>query len=204
MGRTVIAFCGAAGSGKDEAARALRSLGFEKRSFAEPLRREVHEALVNPKQGRKTLKHAPDAVKQAFYRCYDTCDFDPWRKPTSPEMRVLLQRWGVWRRSQDEDCYVRPVRSEMPADGNFTITDPRFPNEERLIREFGGLLIRIDCPWVTPMDHESELYWPHFMVDAVIENNAGVDDLHRAVLCAVERFSSNSAQPALTTSATGS
>jgi hypothetical protein len=71
-------------------------------SPADDLRREVHDALANPKQGRKTIKHAPDSLKQAFYRCYDFCDFDPWREPLTPEMRTLLQEWEAWRKSESK------------------------------------------------------------------------------------------------------
>lgn len=196
MSRTIVAFCGAAGSGKDEAARALRRLGFAKRSFAEPLRREVKRMFTDTKYRREMRKQLPDAVDQAFLECYDVCDFDPWEKPTRYGMRVLLQRWGTeFRRTQDADYWVKRERESLPESGLFVYTDCRFPNEYEMVRSLGGLVYRVECPWVNPMDHESELHWPYFAVDGVIENTGTVEELHSAALSAVTTRLCTAADP---------
>lgn len=182
MSRTIIAFCGAAGAGKDEAAKALLHLGFTKRSFAEPLRAEVHRSL---KHKLFPLK-APREVVSALSGCIIARDTDPWVKPTSPRMRRLLQLWGTdWRRKQDRDYWTKAEARTVPEHGRFFYTDVRFPNEVELVRSLGGLLYRIDRPNWPVLDHESESHWPHFKVDAVIRNDGSIADLHEATLAAI-------------------
>lgn len=196
MERTIIALCGPAGCGKDEAARALRSLGFTKRSFAELLRREVKRMFTDPQYRREMRKQLPDAVDQAFLECYDVCDFDPWEKPTRSTMRVLLQRYGTeFRRAQDADYWVDAEAVALPESGLFVYTDCRFPNEYEMVRSLGGLVFRVECPWAIPLDHESERYWPHFAVDGVIRNDGTVDELHAAAIARISAHLCTAAAP---------
>lgn len=183
----VIAFCGAAGSGKDEAASVLiQRFGFVKRSFAEALRGEVRQAFVNPTLAAILYKQMPECVRLAYRTCLDGHDTDPWRKPTSPAMRELLQKWGTeFRRAQDDDYWVRLERIALPDVGNFVYTDVRFPNEYQMIRSVGGLVFKIERDGFKGNGHISESYWPTFDCDAVIGNNGTVEGFRQSVQRAI-------------------
>jgi hypothetical protein len=204
--RQIIGICGAAGSGKDAVAAVLIARrGFVKRSFAQALREEVRRAFTDKRYEFDLWDSMPPLLQTALLRCIANGDIDPFAKPTSPEMRVLLQHWGTeFRRAQDVNYWVKREAESLPPSGRFVYTDVRFPNEHRLIRRLGGIVWRVERSGVSGNGHISETYWPHFECDAVIRNDGTVDDLKRFVLALCDvgpSFSLNSAE-SQTTSAT--
>jgi hypothetical protein len=78
-------------------------------------------------------------------------------------VRKALQWYGTeYRRKQDADYWVKAMQARLDAARGFSIIidDVRFPNEARMIRARGGLLIRLDpYPGWRPgpeADHASE------------------------------------------------
>jgi hypothetical protein len=206
--RTIIGICGAAGSGKDAVAAVLiERAGFQKRSFAEALRKEVRRALNETAYRKSIWYEMPDIVRDWLCECQAIGDLNPWRKPTSTPMRGLLQTFGTeFRRAQDPDYWVKRESESLPQSGRFVYTDVRFWNEYRLIRQLSGIVWRVERPGVPGNGHISETFWPHFAADAVIRNDGTVDDLKHFVLnlCAAEPSSSLNSAESQTTSATGS
>lgn len=180
--RTVVAFCGAAGSGKDAAASVLIERGYAKRSFAEDLRHEVRSALVIPEYRSSVWRLMPFALQRALFACLTLGELDPWAKPTSPRMRRVLQLWGTeFRRAQDPDYWVRAEAASLPTHGRFVYTDVRFPNEERFMRQLGAAVYRVERSGVEGNGHVSESYFRAFDVAGVIQNNGSLRDLRREV-----------------------
>jgi len=72
---------------------------------------------------------------------------------------------------------------------NWFISDMRFPNEVKAIKERGGLLIRINRPSVVSTDtHESETALDDFKgFDLVITNNDDLDGIYQILLPFVEK-----------------
>lgn len=71
-----------------------------------------------------------------------------WEKPYPAEVRWLLQQWGTeLRRSQDLDYWVKKALDKMntyPQPPNlWVITDVRFPNEQKLIEDAGGIVANV-------------------------------------------------------------
>lgn len=188
--RIVIAFCGSAGSGKDEAARVLvEQHGFVKRSFAEALRQEVRLAFIDSAYCDSIWPTMPECVQDAFRCCESTGFIDPWAKPTAEPMRRLLQFWGTeFRRSQDSDYWTKREFESLPSKGRFVYTDVRFPNEQAMIASVGGRLFRIERNGVTGNGHVSESYWPSFPHDATIRNDRTVEHFHQAVIVAASPY----------------
>ena len=76
---------------------------------------------------------------------YDVPDF-PY-----PTVRRLLQWWGTEvRRTEDPDYWVKAMREVLDRcraskqHAGVIVDDVRFPNEAELIKEQGGLLVRLD------------------------------------------------------------
>lgn len=61
---------------------------------------------------------------------------------------------------------------------NWILTDCRFPNEAKAVKEKGGIIIRIDRPGVTAVNaHPSETGLDDWAFDAQIINDGSVEDL---------------------------
>jgi hypothetical protein len=188
--RTVVAFCGAAGCGKDEAARVLTERhGFEKRSFAEALRREVRRAFTDESYCDQVWHEMPLICRDAFQECeYMRC-LDPWQKPTPEPMRILLQVWGTeFRRAQSDGYWINREIEALPAEGSFVYTDVRFPNEYEMVRSLGGSVYRIERDGVTGNGHVSESHWPTFAHDGVLRNDGTVEEFRALVARAMDEL----------------
>ena len=109
---------------------------------------------------------------QLRYEIEDTLGFENrvlWDKPYSDTIRRLLQWWGTeLRRDKDENYWVRKaahVAKLVEKQGNTPVfTDVRFPNEARMIEDYGGFIVRVTAPLETrerrlgtlPPEHASE------------------------------------------------
>lgn len=124
----MIGISGRAGAGKTFVANELKSLhaNGEIVSFAAQLRKEIEQVL-----GVGVIPRL-------------------WNKPTSPEIRFILQQYGTqFRREQDDDYWVKRGMQEalnLQQLGRLVIFDDvRFPNEADAITEAGGILVRMEC-----------------------------------------------------------
>lgn len=127
---------GPAGSGKSLAAQALLEGGWQRASFAEPIRATV--LALYPGWG---AEHFEQPKKEA--RCP--------RHGISP--RVALRTVGEHARDLDAEIYVRAMAARLRrlvAQGfrHVVIDDLRLPLEARLVRDLGGRVIHIARPGV--------------------------------------------------------
>ena len=73
---------------------------------------------------------------------------------------------------------VRKVREEDLIYPNWIITDTRFPNEAQVIKDKGGIVIRINRPGIEPINnHPSEVGLDHWNFDYKIVNNSDLFEL---------------------------
>lgn len=187
----LIALTGLHGAGKDTVADALPA---RKLAFADVLYREVAEAFgvtvaeLKCREGKeveqKRLRgiHCRDEDE-------DFLDFLANRgivslaEPRSP--RQILQWWGDYRRAQDLDYFVRVTEQHVcNGIGPVVITDCRFPNEARMVRQLGGQIWQVVRPGHEPprTGHASETTGDEFAPDVVIINSGTVADLQAAAL----------------------
>lgn len=152
---SMIGLSGRAGAGKSYVAWSLlRMLNYWaiRGSFAAELRWEI-EAALGLDQSASVL----------------------WAKPTSPEVRRLLQWWGTdFRRAEDPDYWVKKAMARYEkAPLPVVFDDVRFPNEADAIRANGGLLVRVLAPievreqrlGTLPPEHASETAMDYYPVD---------------------------------------
>ena len=77
---------------------------------------------------------------------------------------------------------VRKVREEDLIYPNWIITDTRFPNEAQVIKDKGGIVIRINRPGIEPINnHPSEVGLDHWKFDYKIVNNSDLFELKENV-----------------------
>lgn len=165
----IIGLTGYAQSGKDTLAEILvQKYGYTRVAFADPIRELLYE--MNP------------AVKDGGYRVQTTVDVYGWdvAKTAFPEVRNLLQNLGVGaRKTFGETFWIQQALRKVHFEGNFVITDVRFPNEAAAIRKYDNSQIwRIKRPGVGAVNpHVSETAMDGERVDQIFVNSGTLEDL---------------------------
>ena len=198
----IIGICGFQGSGKDTIADYLQNIhGFERDSFASTLKDAVAAIFGWDRElleGRTKESRAwRETVDSWWATRLDMPNLTP---------RLVLQKWGteVARKSWHDDIWIASLEHKLVnAHNDVVITDVRFPNEIRAIRNAGGIVIRVvrgpepewyDIALVTnegtfnhmaqayPEVHPSEWAWIGTKFDAILDNNAdGFDPLFEQI-----------------------
>ena len=164
----IIGLTGYAQSGKDSVANILvENYGYQRIAFADPIR---------------DLLYATNPMLKEGYRVKGLADVYGWDrvKVDYPEARRLLQELGVGARKVFGDMFwVKQALRQLEVEGNFVITDVRYPNEAKAIREHQGSQIwRVKRSGVDAVNsHESESAMDGEKVDQIFVNNGTLEDL---------------------------
>lgn len=199
----IIGVCGFIGSGKDTIADYLTNFyEFRRESFANSLKDAVAQVFGWDRtmlEGR--TKQAREWREQV----------DPWwsQRLNMPNLtpRWVLQYWGteVCRRAFHDDIWIASLENKLRnSRDDVVISDCRFPNEIKSIRNAGGIVIRVvrgpepvwyqdavnmnsgntNMNWMISKNrmeqlgiHASETAWVGTEFDAVLDNNSTIDDL---------------------------
>lgn len=189
----ILGVVGFISSGKDTIADYLVTHhGFVRESFASNLKDSV-SAIFG--WDRQLLEGLTEEAREWRERV------DPWwaTRLNMPKLtpRWVLQYWGteVCRQQFHDDIWIASLENRLKnSTRNVVISDCRFPNELRSIKNSGGTLIRVrrgdDPEWydfalkhkemmpeVYPDVHSSEWSWVGTEFDYVLENNGSKQDL---------------------------
>ncbi len=196
----IIGVCGFIGSGKDTIADYLVNIHeFRRESFANTLKDAVAAVFGWDRtmlEGR--TKQAREWREQV----------DPWwskRLDRAITPRWILQYWGteVCRRGFHDDIWIASLENKLRnSSDDVVISDCRFPNEIKAIRNQGGIVLRVvrgpEPEWYDlavesnlgsfdhmktayPDVHASETAWVGTEFDAVLDNNATLNQLYQQV-----------------------
>lgn len=146
MGKPIVGLLGLASSGKDTVAGFLVARGWSRLAFADALKAVALD-----------LDPMVDNLGTRLSRLVDTVGWD--QAKANPEVRALLQRLGVAVREHvGESTWVDVVLRQMEAERRpVVVTDVRFPNEAKALREVGATLAVLHRPGLEPPnDHPSE------------------------------------------------
>lgn len=171
----IIGLCGFKNSGKDTvAAYLVKEHGFERKAFADPLKRSVAALLGIPFSEVDRLKNDPEArVSLTIHQGLGQQTF-----------REFLQRFGTesHRDVFGQDFWLDhtlPVRGFYPGRA-IVVTDVRFSNEADRIRQLGGTIWYISRAQKESSDtHSSEKI--DFTIDEIIDNTGTFDELYQNV-----------------------
>jgi hypothetical protein len=203
----IIGVCGFIGSGKDTVADYLTNFHeFRRESFANTLKDAVSMVFGWDRtmlEGR--TKQAREWREQV----------DPWwaERLNMPNLtpRWVLQYWGteVCRKAFHDDIWIASLENKLRnSTDDIVISDCRFPNEIKSIKDAGGIVIRVvrgpepswydhainfnqgdhNMGWALGRHaleqlgiHASETAWVGTNFDAVLDNNKTIDDLFAQV-----------------------
>ncbi|MFF7021438.1 hypothetical protein ACFY97_10525 [Streptomyces klenkii] len=179
MKPTLIGLAGAARSGKDATASFLVEMGWQRKAFADPIREFLYRMdlwLADGEGGSLPLNAIVDergweAAKEEHY-----------------EVRGLLQRCGTeaGRELLGPDVWVDALFKDVLPGVPTVISDVRFPNEARAIKERGGLVVQVRRPkqiLIEGAAHISENALADWDFDVILLNTGTLDDLQRSAEC---------------------
>lgn len=175
----VIGLTGAAGVGKDTVADYLVTrYGFEKKSFADPLKMVLLQQ--DPIIGMDLYKpglmiHLSEALKRYG---------EDGVKKVYPLYRRYMQRLGTEGiRAIDPDFWVKAALKDLDTqNGKYVFTDVRFPNEAGLIGDTRGHLWQIEGPRRRDSIPHSSEYWAGRLDETyLILNSGSMDKLYAEV-----------------------
>lgn len=188
-----VALCGAADVGKDTVADMLPA---RKLAFADALYREVaaaygvQESMLRERVTKETplsclrlLVCESEQFLDYLRIKGDLSEYGDIQRARSP--RQILQWWGDYRRAQDPEYFVTALINELvPMLEAWVITDVRFPNEAKMLRELGGELWQIQRPGrqAGVTGHRSDTAGDEFQPEHVVRNDGSLAALRRSVL----------------------
>ncbi|MCY0946801.1 hypothetical protein [Streptomyces antarcticus] len=185
----LVGLAGAARSGKDTAAEALLSSGWQRKAFAGKVKDMLY--ALDPVMAEKEYAEGVTSLR------YEVDGYG-WEttKEVYPEVRPYLQRLGTegGRAVLGENVWVDALLRDRETWGPTVITDVRFPNEADAIRAHGGLVLLVERPGQEPITHAghtSENALAGYAFDGVIRNDGTVWDLYASVREAIKAGSVN-------------
>jgi hypothetical protein len=204
---TIIGVVGFIGSGKDTIADYLTNFhGFRRESFANSLK----DAVAQVFGWDRTMLEGRTTQARAWREQVDAWWAERLNMPNLTP-RWVLQYWGteVCRKAFHDDIWIASLENKLRnSKDNIVISDCRFPNEIKSIKDAGGIVIRVkrgdepewykDAADMNAGDrcmnyalaknrmsklgiHASETAWVGTKFDAVMDNNGTIDDLFAQV-----------------------
>ena len=217
----IIGVCGFIGSGKDTIADYLVNIHeFRRESFANTLKDACASVFGWDRmmlEGR--TKHSREWRDQV----------DEWwskRLNMAITPRWILQQWGteVCRKAFHDDIWIASLENKLRhSKDDIVISDCRFPNEIKAIRDQGGIVIRVvrgpeppwyddavcmnrgpnrNVGWALAKDrverlgiHASETAWVGTNFDLVLDNNGTLDQLYQQINDLLQDLRASKASP---------
>jgi hypothetical protein len=187
----IIGLTGKKGSGKDTvAAHLIKEYGFERRAFADPLKKSVAALFGIPYHKVDEWKNDPSRMVYLANDFIVTQGVEPFADEIASEMPFgeFLQHYGT-RSHRDIFGLDFWVDQTLPKDGFYAgrkivVTDLRFENEAHRIKFLQGFVVEITRPDLedsTARDskHESEQPLPRNLIDWFITNDTDIPSLQK-------------------------
>ena len=193
----LIGICGLIGSGKDTVAeRLVNEHGYKRDSFAKSLK----DAVASMFNWDRDMLEGRGESSRHWREQPDKFWSERFGREVSP--RTILQQFGteVMRGQMYDGIWVDSCIGRYKGE-NTVISDTRFPNEIKRIKECGGIILLVkrfqDPDWFTSYVegniepkgiHSSEYAWAKSEFDFIIENNGSLEELNEKVDSFIHRL----------------
>lgn len=176
----IVAFTGFKRSGKDTCADFLvKNYGFVQYSFADTMRSFIKDTFLWDDDWLENHKEEIDPRWGITYREVMTILGTEWMQLD------LCERYPLFKETTGRNVWAKRFTYKLQQDPtiNYTISDLRFPHEEKVIRDLGGVIIRVMRKSTKVSAHSSEAHIDEISFDDIIDNDGSIEDLH----CALKR-----------------
>jgi Deoxynucleotide monophosphate kinase len=190
----IIGLTGLKGSGKDTiAAHLVKEYGYERRAFADPLKKSVANLFDIPFHEVDQMKN-DETLKVQLIRAGNKPLHGTFPLPIrSLTFREFLQRYGTEAHRDvpefGDDIWIDltlPVKGYYEG-RDIVVSDVRFENEARRIRYLKGVVVEVARPALVNQDpHRSETERPE--PDYTIFNHHTIEELYTGVEVMFEYF----------------
>ena len=192
----IIGLIGLINSGKGTVGSMLIEQGFQYESFANSLK----DATAGIFNWDRAMLEGDTSDSRAWRETIDEWWNERLKIPDfTPRAALQILGTDILRNHFHADIWVLSMEARIKdAKQNVVITDVRFPNEVRSIRELGGKIVRIkrgddpewfslaasdheSMPVIYPNVHASEYSWAGTTPDYLIDNKGTIEDLREIV-----------------------
>lgn len=177
----IIGLHGLPRSGKDSVADILKTQGYTRRAFADPLKEAASVLLNRPLSQCQGIGFDREAIMAEW----------------GFSMRWFLQVLGTecMRLQVRQDFWINRLAVTMlTVPMNTVITDVRFENEAAMIRELGGVLVEVTRPGTEGSAHASD---QPVKCDFTLHNGGTLADLQVSVLTLLRGIFAHTLAPTL-------
>lgn len=168
MKNPIIAFTGLAQSGKTTAANAFISIGYDRMSFADPLKAMV--SCLTPCKDKDA--RPPSLCGKTLREVYQSLGTDWGRNMVGGDIWILAGRARL-------DELLGDVESDIIR--GIVIDDIRFDNEAELVKNMGGVVLEITRSNTPQMEHASEAGISRNLIDYSFANEGDISTLQHRV-----------------------
>lgn len=146
----VIGIVGFKGSGKDSLARQFIEIGYKKYAFADSLKDVLSSTfgwerslLEGDTLESRKWREEPDIWWEEKLNWSDQLSFKSVFPRFTPRVAMQLVGTDVFRKYFNDNLWILSLENKIRNKTNIVISDCRFPNEIKMIRDNGGIIIRV-------------------------------------------------------------
>lgn len=187
----LILLVGEIGSGKSTVDRILYRYGFLSKSFADPIKTFAMSlgfdtCNIHGSQEDKLIVNEFWGVSgREFMQKFGT---EIGRNLIPSYINLKLNGQTIWVRAMEKWIIEHDENDDL------LITDGRFPDEARLVRDYGGIIIKLERNYQSDekiASHVSETSINKIIPDYVVDNNGDLDQLEDSLINILNRHGKN-------------
>ena len=200
----LIGINGFKGAGKDTvAAYLVKNHGFTRLAFADLLKLSVATLFNIPIDWIDTYKDEPNCYVAIGFKndpapSFNQIEGQPskmWSPMTEMTLREFLKRYGTESHRDVfgddfwiEQLFKERMGSEWHRGSRYCVSDARFENELRFIRDLDGFNVRVMRPGLTADEHRSEQIPSPDLIFTTIDNSGDFHHLEEEVSIALNKI----------------
>jgi dephospho-CoA kinase len=176
---SLICIIGNIGSGKSTASDILKKYGYQEITFANPVK-EIglilgfdYNDLYGSQEDKLKINEFWGVSGREFMQKFAT---NIMRNELHNHINMIMDGKTIWVRL----CEKKIIQM-LKENKKILISDGRFPDEINMIKQYNGVIVKIDRNTSHNLEHESESYISKIKYDKIIDNNDTLDDLENKI-----------------------
>jgi dephospho-CoA kinase len=176
---SLICIIGNIGSGKSTASNILKQYGYEEITFANPVK-EIglilgfeNKDLYGSQEDKLKINEFWGVSGREFMQKFAT---NIMRNELQKHINMNMDGKTIWVRL----CEKKIIQM-LKENKKILVSDGRFPDEIDMIKQYNGIILKIDRNNSYDLGHESESYISKIKYDKIIDNNGTLDDLENEI-----------------------